>query len=59
MSDELKYLSCNWCARNASTTIRLKTGRLSGICLDHLKTIPTERINGDLFTKEVSHDVAR
>lgn len=52
MTDEIKYLSCHWCASNASTTVRLKTGKLTGICLAHLQTIPTEVINGDRFTKE-------
>lgn len=37
----MAFLKCEWCDRNASTTIRLPTGKLTGICLNHIDAIPT------------------
>lgn len=29
------YLGCEWCSRSASSTVRLRDGKLTGICLRH------------------------
>lgn len=35
----IRILKCEWCNHNASQTRRLPSGRLTGVCLDHLKLL--------------------